>query len=324
MQSEILFLAFTALAFWAAAKYLRNRGQWRFALLTGLAVALACLTRPTAQFLLLTLPVLFPLLSLIGGAQSWKRGAIQGVCSLAIALIVVAPWVTLVASQGHGLALSDSEGKYRYVWDQVVMIEAQSSGRSYHEAEAHLTSPGGAEYDFIAGQGEGWKSLDRAKRHRALADEGIAVLLSYPVADFAKALFRSQAQFYFAGGAGNWHNLFDIGAESVSIAWFTSAQDDLWPLITRLFDDVPPSGLVFSVIAIGFTVLTRLIGLVGVLSLCRDVRWGLLLIITGTVLYFAFIHVFVGNSRYRVAIEPMLMFLTISGFDQLVRLFRSR
>ncbi len=149
----------------------------------------------------------------------------------------------------------------------------------------------------------------------------MAVLLSYPVADFAKALFRSQAQFYFAGGAGNWHNLFDIGAESVSVAWFTNAQDELWPLLQRLFSDVPPAGLVFSTLAIGFTVLARLIGLIGILSLCRTERWGLLLVIAGIVLYFAFIHVFVGNSRYRVAVEPMLMFLTIGGLDQLYRRF---
>jgi len=324
VQSETLFLAFTTLAFWAAAKYLRYGGQSRYALLTGLAIALACLTRPTAQFLLLALPVLFPLLSVTSGGASWKKSTAQGACSLAIALVVVAPWVALVASQGHGLALSDSEGKYRYIWDQVVIIEAQSSGKSYHDAAARITAPGGAEHDFIASQGEAWKSLDRATRNRSLADEGMAVLLSYPVADFAKALYRSQAQFYLAGGAGNWHNLFDIGAESVSIAWFTNAQDELWPLLQRLFSDVPPVGLVFSALAIGFTVLARLIGLVGIFSLCRTNRWGLLLIIAGIVLYFALIHVFVGNSRYRVAIEPMLMFLTIGGLDQLGRLFGKR
>ena len=238
VQSEILFLAFTTLAFWSTTKYLHDRGRWRFALLTGLAVALACLTRPTAQFLLFTLPVLFPLLDLVERRHTLKRATIQGVLSFSLAIVVIAPWVYLVASQGHGLALSDSAGKYRYIWDQVVIIEAQSKGLSYHEAAARIIASGGRQHNFIARQGNAWKTMSGPDRNKALADEGMAVLLSYPASDFAKALYRSHGQFFFAGGAGNWHNLFDIGAEAVSLSWFTSAQDDLWALLKRLFENL--------------------------------------------------------------------------------------
>ncbi len=324
VQSEILFLAFTTLAFWAATKYLSDRGAWRFALLTGISFALACLARPTAQFLLFVPLFLFALLDLIARRKSLARASLQGLASFAIAMVVIAPWVHLVATQGHGYALSDSSGKYRYVWDQIVMVEAQSAGLSYHEAGSRLTNPGGAHYDFIAGKGDAWERMSVPERNKALTNEGMAVLLSYPAMDFAKALYRSQAQFFLAGGAGNWHNLFGIGAESLSLAWFTSAQDDLWTLLDRLFGNVPPAGLVFSVIAIGFTVATRVVGLIGVFAFADRKRLGLLLIVAGFILYFAFIHVFVGNSRYRIAIEPMLMLLTIGGLEQLSRIFPRR
>ena len=324
VQSEILFLAFVTLAFWAAARYARGHGGWGVVLVTGLGVALACLTRPTAQFLLFTLPLLFPLLAIAGAAAGVRRAFVQGLSTLLLALAVIAPWAWFVASEGHGLALSANEGKYRYVWDQVTMIEALSNDISYHEADKRLTSPGGKEHAFIESQGEAWKSLSATERHKALADAGMNVLLSYPVSDFAKTLYRSQAQFYFAGGAGNWHNLFGIGSESVSQAWFSSAQADVWALLKRLFADVPPSGLVLSAIALGFAVTARLIGLIGVFALMRDMRWGLLLIISGIVLYFAFIHVFVGNSRYRVSVEPMLMFLVLAGLDQITQILGRR
>jgi hypothetical protein len=234
---------------------------------------------------------------------------------------VIAPWVYLVASQGHGLALSDNEGKYRYVWDQVTMIEAQSKNLSYHEASARLAKPGGAQYDFIARQGEAWENKSAPERNKALAEEGMAILLDYPVADFAKALYRSQTQFFLGGGAGNWHNLFDIGTASLSMGWVASAQDDLWTMLKRMFENVPMSGLIFSAIAIGFTVAARLIGLIGLVAWFNRPRWGLLLIIAGFIAYFAFIHVFVGNSRYRVAVEPMLTFLMLGGFERVSRWF---
>lgn len=317
VQSEILFLAFTTLTFWAATKYARGGLEWRYALLTGLGVALACLTRPTAQFLLFVLPVLFPLLAAISQRVRVHIALAQGFAALTLAFIVLAPWVNLVAAQGHGIALSDSTGKYRYVWDQVVMIEAQSKGLSYHDAEARLSEPGGAQHDFIEEQGAAWETLPTSVRNKALASEGMQILLSYPALDFAKALFRSVAQFFFAGGAGNWHNLFGIGAESLSESWFTNAQDDLWGLLKRLFEGIPLAGLFFSAIAIGFAIVTRLIGLVGLISFFSRDRLGLLVVISGFVSYFALIHVFVGNSRYRVSVEPMLMLLFLSGLNWL-------
>jgi 4-amino-4-deoxy-L-arabinose transferase-like glycosyltransferase len=322
VQSEILFLAFTTLTFWGATKYARGGREWRYALLTGLGVALACLTRPTAQFLLFALPILFPLLAAIRHRVKLHIALAQGIAALTLAFIVLAPWVSLVAAQGHGLALSDSAGKYRYVWDQVVMIEAQTKGLSYHDAEARLSEPGGAQHDFIEKQGAAWETLPTPERNKALAGEGMTILLSYPTLDFAKALYRSVAQFFFAGGAGNWHNLFGIGAESLSEAWFTNAQDDLWNLLKRLFEGVPLTGLIFSAIAIGFAILTRVIGLIGLISFFNRDRLGLLLVISGFVSYFALIHVFVGNSRYRVSVEPMLMLLFLSGLNWLRDRFR--
>lgn len=324
VQSEILFLAFITLAFWSTARYARGRGGWSTAIITGLGVALACLTRPTAQFLLIALPLLFPMLAAAGAPVTARSAFLKGIAALFLAFIVILPWVWFVASQGHGLALSASAGKYRYVWDQITIIEAQTNDISYHEASKRLVAPGGKEYAFIKAQGDGWESLSTAERHKALADAGIKILLSYPVSDFAKALYRSHAQFYFAGGAGNWHNLFSTGSETVSLNWFSSAQADLWTLLGQLFADVPPTGMVFSALALGFVFVTRVIGLIGLFALLHDMRWNLLLIVAGMVLYFAFIHVFVGNSRYRVTVEPMLMFLVLAGLDQIRHFLRRR
>ena len=75
VQSDTLFLFFVTIAMWAMLRYARGETGWRYAVLAGVALALACLTRPTAQFLILVLPLAFPLLDVVSGnAAMWRRG----------------------------------------------------------------------------------------------------------------------------------------------------------------------------------------------------------------------------------------------------------
>ena len=91
-----------------------------------------------------------------------------------------------------------------------------------------------------------------------------------------------------------------------------------------MFENLPPAGLIFSAVALGFTAAARVLGLFGLLAYFDRTRWGLLLIVAGFIAYFALIHVFVGNSRYRVAVEPMLMLLMLGGIEQVSRVFSRR
>jgi hypothetical protein len=50
-----------------------------------------------------------------------------------------------------------------------------------------------------------------------------------------------------------------------------------------------------------------------------------LLSCAGLIIYFAIIHLFTGNSRYRLPVEPALILLALYGIDGLrVRLRRER
>ena len=50
----------------------------------------------------------------------------------------MAPWAIKLAAAGNGYSLSEYE-KYRFLWDQVVMLEANLHGIPYHEAEVQIT-----------------------------------------------------------------------------------------------------------------------------------------------------------------------------------------
>jgi hypothetical protein len=50
----------------------------------------------------------------------------------------------------------------------------------------------------------------------------------------------------------------------------------------------------------------------------KDRQYGLLFVLTGSIIYFTLIALFVGNSRYRLPIEPALTIMAIYGFSFLV------
>ena len=51
-------------------------------------------------------------------------------------------------------------------------------------------------------------------------------------------------------------------------------------------------------------------------------HWSLLLVVVAMISYFALVHLFVGNSRYRLAVEPALVLLFLYGIEAVCRRFR--
>ena len=72
--------------------------------------------------------------------------------------------------------------------------------------------------------------------------------------------------------------------------------------------------------ALGFVVIARVLGLVGLYYMVARRHWALLFIIAALVLYTVLILMFNGLSRYRAPIEPFLGILAIYG----VHLIRDR
>ena len=63
-----------------------------------------------------------------------------------------------------------------------------------------------------------------------------------------------------------------------------------------------------------FTVITRAIGIIGLFYIIKDRKWmpyGVLFV--EVILLFTAAYLYLGQSRFRVPIEPMLMLFTVFG-----------
>jgi len=64
-------------------------------------------------------------------------------------------------------------------------------------------------------------------------------------------------------------------------------------------------------------IILRALGLVGITWMFMRRHYAVLLCCAGLITYFAVFHLFIGNSRYRLPMEPALIFLALYGVDGL-------
>lgn len=310
-QSDILFLFFLAVGFWAIIRYANDQAKFGMALVAGIAVALACLTRPTAQFIVPALPIVFALILAVSGrGGQWLRGLMHGSLATVLALAIMAPWLANVKAIDGQYGLSAVESRHRYIWDQITMVEAQSTGKSYHQAADNLNE---VQAKMAEEYGPEWTTLKREQQRVYLLQRGYSHLLAYPAADLLTAYARSWIQFFGAAGAGRWHNLFQVSGNMEEI-WFTTKQSDVWGMVTAFVKSAPLGAVAISAVCLLFVIIMRLFGLLGLVALAKRREYDMLLILTLLIIYFAMVHLFVGNSRYRIAVEPALILLAMYGW----------
>jgi len=59
------------------------------------------------------------------------------------------------------------------------------------------------------------------------------------------------------------------------------------------------------------------LGLIGLAWMFMKRHYAVLLACAGLITYFAVLHLFAGNSRYRLPVDPALIFLALYGVDGL-------
>ena len=324
IQSETLYLFFISIGFWSLLRIVQGNFRLHNALIVGVALAFACLVKPTSQFLVITLPIFLPLIAVLSGSgHLWGRLFIQGTSAAAIAIAIMAPWAIKLAAAGNGYSLSEYEIKYRFLWDQVVMLEANLHGIPYHEAEVQITSPGSFHAKVIASQGEDWHRLSDVQKFAVLERYGYEAILSYPPKVIVSVIARSVFQFIFSGGAGNLHNIIATDTALLNRIWFKTSQKHVKTMLDEFVNQASLAAIGLSLVAISFVCLVRLIGLLGICEMWRRGEYTLLITLAGIIGYFIAVHLFHGNSRYRVPVEPAMMIFTLYGLQAMSDRYRS-
>jgi len=320
IQSDTVF-AFLATAALSALFAFAQKQDIRFIVLTSLFFALATLVRTTGQFLLYVWPLMFPLIALVAGTgRFWKRYLIASLLSLVLVLTIFTPWMVHNYAANEGFSMSTARLKSKFFWDSIAYLEKYDHGITLDEAEAAGQVKRKA---IAAAAGSNWARMSEREQYGLLIKRGIKVFFSYPPSTFVRAFAWSWAKFFGTTGVSNLNNILTLTKESKNHV--SSLHYSIFYLQNRL-NSIRNSdflAITFTIIGFIFILLMRSFGLFGLLAMFNRRYWPQLLIVVGTITYFAFVHLFVGNSRYRLPIEPLLVLLALFGLDGL-RQRRSR
>lgn len=314
VQSETLFTLLTVLALVALIR-LACSGTFRLAAGMGILLALAALTRPVGLYAILAMPLAVPLLAWIqgGNARLIGRALVLGLAVSAFAIALVSPWIARNALLFDRPLFTTNTGYY--LSDQYVELlqvgrgytTQQASQHRYADIDAALKAAGIADLE----------ALSAADRSRAVAEAVMPLILAQPVSAHAKALARSWASLYLSGGASNLKNYLGLAGET-PVQFLRTHQ---WRGLGSAFVDFLRQGhatyLLLVVGTLAWAAALRVLGLLGAIALWRQNERALLLLIVGELLYFTASYLYLGQSRFRVPMEPGLMVLAAAGIAAL-------
>lgn len=314
IQSETVYGLLTTLLVWSLFIYRCHPGI-KIASVGGSILGLSCLTRPDGQFLIILLPLLLLILPAMSkNRYAWRRCTLAAGACLFVSIIVVTPWLIRNHTIGEGFRLTSYHSANYYLWGSAAQVAMQRSGSSEAQAEAEMQRRREA---LVERAGADWSTLSRRdQERRMIAEAAWAIADSGPIA-ILKTMSLSTIQFFIAGGAGNIQNL--LGYEksnpyAVFVRQGHSSHFSGWLEAVR-FSGVP--ALTITILAVGFAVALRVIGVLGVVTLTRRNERAILLIAISFIAYFSLVMPFYGISRFRIPVEPLLILLALCGFDGL-------
>jgi hypothetical protein len=292
IQPDALEIALITGAFAAAAMFARQPSL-RWAMVCGACIGLAMWIYPAAQFLIPALPVTLPLLCLLGGqAEHWRRAFLWGVIGTALAISLISPWMLHKYAAGAGLKITSPGHEHLVLIDSLRFLSAEAPGQSISQIKANFYR---SETEALRGRNPDWDKLTKIQQDTLRLDYVLAHYRSFPFEPTVvlKAIAYSWGRFLAAGGEGEIHRLLGLEGNSESH--------------TAAFYGVKG-------VALGYALLLRLMGLIGMFEMARRGHWGLLLLCVGMVLVFMAGTALVGQPRYRLSVEPQLMVLATFGF----------
>jgi hypothetical protein len=304
LKTDLVFAFVLSWAFLFLVNYTET-WNWRWVAWTGIILGLATHVRPTVQFLILLLPIICLLIAVVAQAGSRPlRSILHGLTGLLLGVAVVLPWSLYMYSQGEGTRLYSSREELSVVTSHVNILAAQRDGKSLIDSRVENFEL--ASEELVRKDYPDWEEFsDLEKRHKRIS-YAYDLLTSFEFSTYLKAGAVSAVGFFLSGGEGYLMQALQIA----------DAEDGL--------DEEEASRvLALKILTRGFTLITRVLGLIGLWWLVANRHYMFLTLCIGSIAYFVVIHGFAGWSRFRIGVEIPLLVLTTIGVGYLAALFQN-
>lgn len=299
LNDALFVLLFAGLLYWAA-KFLAKPGL-KPALLAGLLLGLAVITRPVAQFLVPALAVAAFGVALCHGLAKRHAVILAAVLVLPVAL-AVAPLLAHNHSKFGSWALSAQSGTHLAYW-VLAPVKRAGTGAPYAKSVAEIR----AAYELEL-ERHGLEDPHPFAASRVLTSVALAELRASSPLAIAKAWAKGMAVNLASPAV-----LIDTRVRALATQSFYALEAPSFA--AKVWRYVSGNGPLYTVLfvlgAVGSIVTLALAGY-GFLSLWRRQPWAAAFAALA-VLYFLLVNGPVASPKYRLPIEPIMVLLTAMG-----------
>jgi len=311
IQSDTLYALFITLLVWSLLKYMVSNNELKWGAITGVFLGISCLIRPTGQYLIFLLPIIFPLINYFYGHKKIiKESVINGLVSAAISSIILLPWMAHNNEAGWGLVLVPPQIKTVYLRDNAILAESIDRNISTAIASDKIFKD---EKAYVDSKIEIWTHMSDKEKFNSLVAYYGEKITSYPARVLLNSYIDSWIDFFSGGGSINFYNLLSIDRVKVLDKNQPIAHSSRMELVHDSLSGAPIQAILISALSYCYVIIIRVLGILGIIKMIKEKEYSLLLIIIGLIMYFAMTALFVGNSRYRLPVEIGFIVLALYG-----------
>ncbi len=327
IQSETLF---TFLFIWSVFITFRiiSKIYLKDVILLGVLVGLATLTRAVGLYFLIFIPI-FILISIIARRSlKGKTFFLKRDCLVKLPLIflvgclVISPWYVRNYINFDKIFYTSNSGAYLQA--QYYQLKNKGSGwptiKARNEHKKIFSN-------YIEKKGMPIFCLDNDRHwscNSALTYVSFNAIINEPLSVHAKALIDSWATLFLSGGASNIRNYIGIDEKDLIVDFQNKSFNGLNSILKLIHDMNYPYFFIFTLTVL-FSSISRIAGLAGILYLFKNKEWrpyGFLLI--EIISLFTATYLYLGQSRFRVPLEPLLMLLAVIGFLYIDKILKQK
>ena len=320
IQSETLFAVFVVISLLYIFKYIKY-GSISNLVIAGISAGLLTLTRPAGLYFVYMIPIILIAIALFRSIQNRGENKINRPISISsfsfvipilVAFLIMSPWYARNYINSNEVFLTTESGYY--IKDNYQTLIQR--GRGLTEEEAFEISDN-QQLEYFKQNGVGSDCLTDGRNPDCgehVFDAVLKGILNEPIKSHSKALFYSWGVLYFSGGASNFRNYIGLEGNSIIVDFHQEKFRGIGT-ITRLIKRMEVDYLLIFIVFTGFAVIARFTALIGIFRLARNPNHvAYLIAIIGTLLIFTAMYLYLGQSRFRVPIEPVLLLLSVLSF----------
>jgi len=319
IQSETLFALFLVITLLYIFKYIKHNSISSL-IVVGVLVGLLALIRPAGLYLIYIIPIILIAIQIFRRITDKSSDAVHtqmvnSVVLILVAFLVISPWY-IRNYVNTGQVFFTSNSGYYLKANHLELLRRGTGNRTEKEIIEIIDSE---QLEYFRNNGVSTSCLYDERNidcSKYVFTASLTGIFNEPIESHIKALLFSWTNLYFTGGASNFRNYVGVDGNSLIVDFHREEFQGLDTVI-KLIKGMDATYFLIFIIFTSFSVITRLVGLVGFYkSVKNPENIPYIIAIVGILAIFTAMYLYLGQSRFRVPLEPILMLLTVLAFSK--------